>query len=192
MQVAFLKETITKKDQEIECLQLLKGNGNGIRHGMNSLRYGSSSPRGHSSSSGTPQQNLSLSRRQSLGNIEKAAFDVDNFSVNGDKQSEAGSHRSMDDSKHQNESTVQTNLVGRDLVQNITDDIELLGFGDADSEERLSDISDGDLSMGGTETDGSICSAVEFTLFPEVSKPSAKPEKVEKVSKAEKSDNIAK
>ena len=35
-QVAFLKETITKKDQEIECLQLLKGNGNDIKHGMSS------------------------------------------------------------------------------------------------------------------------------------------------------------
>ncbi|XWS38365.1 hypothetical protein CRYUN_Cryun19dG0124900 [Craigia yunnanensis] len=189
-QVSFLKETITKKDQEIERLQLFKGNGNGIKHGMNSLRYGSSSPRGHSS--GTPRQSHSLSRRQTLGNFEKAAFDVDNCSVNGDKHSEAGSHRSMDDSKHHNESSVQTNPAGRDLGQNITDDIELLGFGDADSEERLSDISDGDLSMGGTETDGSICSAVEFTFFPEVSKPSDKPEKVEKAYKAEKSDKIGK
>ncbi|XVE64837.1 hypothetical protein DITRI_Ditri07aG0133900 [Diplodiscus trichospermus] len=182
-QVAFLKETITKKDQEIERLQLLKGNGNGIK-------YGSSSPSGHSNE--TPRQVQSLSRRQSLGNFEKAAFDADNCSVNGEKHPEAGSHQSMDDSKHLNESSVQTNLGGRDLGQNITDDIELLGFGDADSEERLSDISDGDLSMGGTETDGSICSAVEFTLFPEVSKPSDKPEKVEKPYKAEKSDNIGK
>ena len=165
----------------------LKGNVNG----MSSLRYGSSSPRGHSS--GIPRQSRSLSRWQSLGNFEKAASDVDNGSVNGNKNSEAGSHRSMDVSKHRNESSVQTtNLAGRDLGQNITDDIELLGFGDADSEERLSDISDGDLSMGGTETDGSICSAVEFTLFPEVSKPSDKPEKVEKAHKAEKSDNIGK
>ncbi|XVF13121.1 hypothetical protein REPUB_Repub08aG0180900 [Reevesia pubescens] len=187
-QVAFLKDTITKKDQEIERMQLLKGNDNGIKHGMSSLRYGSSSPRGHSS--GIPRQSLSLSRRQSLGNFERAAYDVDNCSVNGDKNSEAGSHWSMDDKKHHNESSVQTNLAGRDLGQNITDDFELLGFGDADSEERLSDISDGDLSMGGTETDGSICSAVEFTLFPEVSKPSDKVEK--KADKAGKSDNIGK
>ncbi|XVF10601.1 hypothetical protein REPUB_Repub07fG0196300 [Reevesia pubescens] len=190
-QVAFLKETIMKKDQEIEHLQLLKGNnGNGVKHGMSSLRYGSSSPRGHSSA--TPQHSDNLSRQQSLGNFEKAAFDVDNCSVNDDKHSEAVSHQSMTDSKHHNDSSVQSNLAGRDLGQNITDDIELLGFGDADSEERLSDISDGDLSMGGTETDGSICSAVEFTLFPEVSKPSDKPEKVEKSDKAEKSDNIGK
>ncbi|XP_021300605.1 kinesin-like protein KIN-14J [Herrania umbratica] len=189
-QVAFLKETITKKDVEIERLQLLKGNGNGSKHGVSSLRYGSSSPRGHSI--GTPRESRSLSRRQSLGNFEKAVFDADNFSVNSDKRSEAGSHRTMDDSKLHNESSVQTNLAGKDLDQNFADDIELLGFGDADSEERLSDISDGGLSMGGTETDGSICSVVEFTLFPEVSKPSDKVEKVEKADKAEKPDNIEK
>ncbi|OMO58651.1 hypothetical protein COLO4_34467 [Corchorus olitorius] len=189
-QVAFLKENITKKDEELERLQLLKGNGNGIKRGMSSLRYGSSSPKAHSN--GTPRQSQSLSRRKSLGNFEKAAFDVDNFSVNSDKPSEGGSHRSMDETKHHNESSVQTNLAGTDLGQNLADDFELLGFGDADSEERLSDISDGGLSMGGTETDGSICSVVEYTLFPEVSKPSEKVGKVEKPDKAEKSDNIVK
>ncbi|XP_052483594.1 kinesin-like protein KIN-14J isoform X3 [Gossypium raimondii] len=140
-QVSSLKETITKKDQEIERLQLLKGNGNGTKRGMSSLRYESSSPRGRSS--GTPRQSLGLSRRPSLGSFEKADVDADIFSAN-------------------------------------------------DSEERLSDISDGDLSMGATDTDGSICSAVEFTLFPEVSKPADKPENVEKASKSEKSDNIGK
>ncbi|KAK8533137.1 hypothetical protein V6N13_046300 [Hibiscus sabdariffa] len=189
-QVSFLKETITKKDQEIECLQLLKGNGNGTKRGMSSLRYGSSSPRGHSS--GTPRQSLGLSRQPSLGSFDKAVFDVDIFSANGDKNSESGSHGSMDDSRRHNESTAQTTLVGRDLGQNTTDDIELLGFENVDSAERLSDISDGDLSMGATDTDGSICSAVEFTLFPEVSKPSTKPEKFEKTRKSEKSDNNGK
>ncbi|KAB2038896.1 hypothetical protein ES319_D03G175700v1 [Gossypium barbadense] len=140
-QVSSLKETITKKDQEIERLQLLKGNGNSTKRGMSSLRYESSSPRGRSS--GTPRQSLGLSRRPSLGSFEKADVDADIFSAN-------------------------------------------------DSEERLSDISDGDLSMGATDTDGSICSAVEFTLFPEVSKPPDKPEKVEKASKSEKSDDIGK
>ncbi|XVF10634.1 hypothetical protein REPUB_Repub07fG0199500 [Reevesia pubescens] len=42
--------------------------------------------------------------------------------------------------KHHNEYFVQTNLAGRYLDQNITDDIELLGFGGADAEEGLSDI----------------------------------------------------
>ncbi|KAA3456499.1 Kinesin-4-like protein [Gossypium australe] len=189
-QVSSLKETITKKDQEIERLQLLKGNGNGTKRGMSSLRYESSSPRGRSS--GTPRQSLGLSRRPSLGSFEKADVDADIFSANGDKHSESGSHRSIDESRHQNESLAHTNMIGRDLGPNLTDDIELLGFGNADSEERLSDISDGDLSMGATDTDGSICSAVEFTLFPEVPKPPDKPEKVEKASKSEKSDNIGK
>ncbi|KAE8677948.1 Kinesin-4 [Hibiscus syriacus] len=216
-QVSFLKETITKKDQEIEHLQLLKGNGNGTKCGMRSLRYGSSSPRGHSS--GTPRQSLRHSRRPSFGSFDKAALDVDIFSANGDKNSESGSHRSMDDSRHHNESTAQTSLaerdlgqnttddiesrhhnkstaqtslVGRDSSQNTTEDIELLGFGNVDSEERLSDISDGNLSMGATDTDGSICSAVEFTLFPEVSQPPIKTEKIGKASKSEKSDHIGK
>ncbi|TYJ06613.1 hypothetical protein E1A91_A12G245600v1 [Gossypium mustelinum] len=153
-QVAFLKETITKKDQEIERLQLLKGNGNGIKHGMSSLR-------GHSR--GNPQQSQSLSRQQSLENYEKTASDVDKCSVNG-----------------------------TDLGQNTNDDIELLAFRDGNSEERLCDTSDGDLPMGGNQTDGSICSAVQLTLFPEPSKSSDKQEKVGKSDKAEKSDNTRK
>ncbi|PPR80890.1 hypothetical protein GOBAR_AA39823 [Gossypium barbadense] len=174
-QVAFLKETITKKDQEIERLQLLKGNGNGIKHGMSSLR-------GHSR--GNPQQSQSLSRQQSLENYEKTASDVDKCSVNGDKHSEAGSHWSVDDSKLNNESSAQTNLAGTDLGQNTNDDIELLAFRDGNSEERLCDTSDGDLPMGGNQTDGSICSAVQLTLFPEPSKSSDKQEKVHHPTKA--------
>lgn len=50
------------------------------------------------------------------------------------------------------------------------DDIDILGLGQADDEERLSDISDGGLSMG-TETDGSLSSIVELTLFPGTVKP---------------------
>ena len=51
--------------------------------------------------------------------------------------------------------------------QNFTEDIELLGFGDVVLYERLNGIVDGDLPMG-IETDGSISSIMEFTLFPEV------------------------
>ncbi|TYI52615.1 hypothetical protein E1A91_D12G260700v1 [Gossypium mustelinum] len=182
-QVAFLKEIITKKDQEIERLRLLKGNGNGIKHRMSSLR-------GHSR--GNPQQSQSLSRQQSLENYEKTASDADKCSVNGDKHSEAGSHLSVDDSKLNNESSAQTNLAGTDLGQNTNDDIELLAFRDGNSEERLCDTSDGDLPMGGSQTDGSICIAVQLTLFPEPSKSSDKQEKVGKSDKAEKSDNTRK
>jgi kinesin family protein C2/C3 len=45
-------------------------------------------------------------------------------------------------------------------------DPELVCFGYADSEERLSDISDSCLSMG-TETDVSVSSTVELTRFQE-------------------------
>ncbi|MBA0877494.1 hypothetical protein Goshw_013459 [Gossypium schwendimanii] len=173
--VAFLKEIITKKDQEIERLRLLKGNGNGIKHRMSSLR-------GHSR--GNPQQSQSLSRQQSLESYEKTASDADKCSVNGDKHSEAGSHWSVDDSKLNNESSAQTNLAGTDLGQNTNDDIELLAFRDGNSEERLCDTSDGDLPMGGSQTDDSICSAVQLTLFSEPSKSSDKQEKVHNPTKA--------
>ncbi|KGN50095.1 kinesin-like protein KIN-14J isoform X1 [Cucumis sativus] len=196
-QVAVLKDTIANKDEEIERLQLLKTNGNGVKHGVGSLRQESFSPRRHSSM--TPRQSQKSSGRKGLG-MNKAASDVDNFS-DYDRRSEAGSLQSMDDFKyhkrsesgshlfiedfrqhkhsgsgshlsvedfgHQKESSSQL----RDLSQNVTDDVDLLGFGNADSDERLSDISDGVLSMG-TETEGSICSVVEYTLFPEVVKPS--------------------
>ncbi|KAA8520830.1 hypothetical protein F0562_011503 [Nyssa sinensis] len=95
----------------------------------------------------------------------------------------------MDDFRHHKEFLRQSRLAvvdgGQNLTENIesrrtivdgsqscTEDVELLGFGVADSEERLSDISDGGLSMG-TETEGSLSSIVEFTLFPETAKPPA-------------------
>lgn len=49
---------------------------------------------------------------------------------------------------------------------------QMVGF-DADSEDRLSDISDGGLSMG-TETDGSS-SMAEFAMFNEQEKTAAPP-----------------
>ncbi|KAK9265362.1 hypothetical protein L1049_003512 [Liquidambar formosana] len=47
-QVVSLKDTIAKKDEEMERLRLLKVNANGEKRGTSSLRYGSSSPRRHS------------------------------------------------------------------------------------------------------------------------------------------------
>ncbi|XP_024031809.1 kinesin-like protein KIN-14J [Morus notabilis] len=160
-QVASLKDVIAKKDEEID--QLLKANGNGVKHGMSSLRYGSSSPRRQSI--GTPRQ----SHRKGSALSEKAASDMDNCSEYSEKQSEAGSQQSVDDFRNLKENSTQSSM-RRDASQNLNEDFELLGFGDGDSEERLSDISDGGLSMG-TETDGSISSVVEYTLFPEVAKP---------------------
>ncbi|CAB4310341.1 unnamed protein product [Prunus armeniaca] len=85
------------------------------------------------------------------------------------KHYENSSEQSIDDFRHHNEHSTQPKH-GGEASQNFTEDFELLGFGEEDSGERLSDISDGDLSMG-TETEGSMASLMEFTLFPEVTKP---------------------
>lgn len=164
LQLASLKDAMARKDEEIE--QLLKVNPNGSKLGMISLRHELSSPRRHSI--GTPRHSMRLSGTRSFGVKEKAASDVDNCSEYSDKHSEAGSHQSMDDFRNKS-SSLRFKLAREDISQNFNEDIELLRFGDADSEERLSDISDGGLSMG-TETDGSISSIVEYTLFPEVEK----------------------
>ncbi|KAK3034547.1 hypothetical protein RJ639_033793, partial [Escallonia herrerae] len=183
-QVAFLKDTVVKKDEEIGRLRTLKPNLSGEKRGISSPRYGSSSPRRHSI--GTPRETRTSSGGKSLGRVEKAASDVDNSSEYSDRHSEAGSQQSLDDFRHHKEflrqsrlavvdrgqiltDDVESNTAVQDGGRNLTEDFELLGFGDADSEERLSDISDGVLSMG-TETDGSINSIVEFTLFPETAK----------------------
>ncbi|KAL5814174.1 hypothetical protein ACOSQ3_024965 [Xanthoceras sorbifolium] len=180
-QVATLKDTITKKDEDIERLQVLSLNVNGVKHGTGSLRYGSSSPSSRRHSIGSPR----LGRRPSVGKgqglIHSANSDMDRYSENSDKNSEGGSQRSVDDFRHQKEFFSHSKPVTGDSSQKFADDVELLGFGDGDSEERLSDISDGGLSMG-TETDGSISSVVEFTLFPEPAKPVEKPENTEKPS----------
>jgi kinesin family protein C2/C3 len=167
-QLASLKEIVAKKDEEIEHLHHLKVNVNGTMRGMTSVRYGSPSPRRHSVE--TPRHSRRLSGGKASGCMEKAAYDVDNCSEQSDKHSEAGSQQSLDEFRHQKDLSPQLKLSGGNAGPHFTEDIELLGFGDADSEERLSDISDGGLSMG-TETDGSIGSVVEYTLFPEVAKP---------------------
>ncbi|KAF9617635.1 hypothetical protein IFM89_037698 [Coptis chinensis] len=186
-QVSSLKNTIAKKDEEIERLQLLKDlrivspNVNGEKRNTSSLRHGSLSPIKHSVG-GTSQRGRRLSGGKGSGLTEKTASDLDNCSEHSDKHSEAGSHQSMDDFRHHKDFFRQSKLAVMDGNHNLTGDDELLGFGDADSEERLSDISDGSLSMG-TETDGSISSVVEFTLFPEGSKPAETPEKSKAPSK---------
>lgn len=165
-QLASLKDANARKDEEIERLQFLKADHNGAKLGIVSPRHGSSSPRRHSI--GTPRLGTRLSGARSFRASEKAASDMDNCSEYSDKNSEAGSHQSMDDFRNK-PSSLRLKLASEDTSQNLNEDIELLKFGDADSEERLSDISDGGLSMG-TETDGSISSIVEYTLFPELEK----------------------
>ncbi|XP_058009656.1 kinesin-like protein KIN-14J [Hevea brasiliensis] len=171
-QVTSLKDIIAKKDEEIERLQLLKSNVNSVKHGTNSHRSESYSPRRHSIES--PHQSPRTSGGKSLGPYDKATYDMDNSSEYSEKHSEPGSlqddyrhqkaslppSKSMDDLRLQKEFLPQSKLK-KDVSQNPKEDIDLLGFGDADSDERLSDISDGGLSMG-TETE-----SVEFSLFPE-------------------------
>ncbi|KAF6175129.1 hypothetical protein GIB67_022810, partial [Kingdonia uniflora] len=175
-QVASLKDTIAKRDEEIERLQTLKDfrtgspSINGEKRGISSFRQGSASPKRHSLG-GVPQQGRRLSVGKGSGLSEKAVSDPDNCSEYSDKHSDTGSQQSLDDFKHHKEFFKQSKLAAaEEATQNFNVDDELLGFGDGDSEERLSDISDSGLSMG-TETDGSISSVVEFTLFPEGSKP---------------------
>ncbi|KAJ0480094.1 putative minus-end-directed kinesin ATPase [Helianthus annuus] len=162
-QVTNLKDSLTKKDEEISRLRTGKTSS-----GEKSLprRYGSSSSMhsmGELQSNGTPARDKSVN----LG--PKAASDIDNCSEFSDKQSETGSQRSTDEFRHCKLVTTD------DDIRDLNDDIELLGLGDADSDERLSDISDGVLSMG-TETDGSMSSIVELTLFPETAKAPIEPQ----------------
>ncbi|CAD5174890.1 unnamed protein product [Musa acuminata subsp. malaccensis] len=158
-QVASLKDTIARKDEEIEQLQQTKD----IRSKH------SNSPLKHSSSTNSVvgQERMSSVGRAMAAN--KVGADHENWSEHSGEVSESGSHQSADDRRQQKEHS-HPKLSGEAAEQSSADP-ELLGFGDADSEERLSDISDGGLSMG-TETDGSIGSLVEYNLFPEQAKSS--------------------
>ncbi|KAK6947787.1 Calponin homology domain [Dillenia turbinata] len=181
-QLAAAKDSLAKKDEEIEHL-LIKVNANSEKHGLNPLRFGSSSPQG--SPGGSPQRysmgtprHRSFSAGKGAALIGKAASDPDNCSEFSDKHSEASSVRSMDDFRHHGDFFQRPKFTAGDVAQNLDDDIDLLGFANNDSEERLSDISDSGLSMG-TETDGSLCSAVDFALLPDVPKPPPPPPAVE-------------
>lgn len=103
-----------------------------------------------------------------MGIISRAGSDADNFSEISDRHSETSSMQSVDDVQQQREIMVLSKLSEDEMGPNSADP-ELACFGYAESEERLSDISDSGISMG-TETDGSISSMVEFSLFPEQEK----------------------
>lgn len=173
--MASLRDTITKKDEEIERLLMLKDlrtqhpNLSNEKRGRSLAKHASSSPSRailgvHS------HHSRKMSSGRSFRSTDKAASDQDNCSEYSDQQSETGSQQSLDDFRQQKEFLPPSKLAIRDSSQNFLEDAELLAFGNGDSEERLSDISDSGLSMG-TETDGSMCSIVEFTLFPEAVKP---------------------
>ncbi|KAG9449120.1 hypothetical protein H6P81_009085 [Aristolochia fimbriata] len=154
-QVASLKDIIAKKDEEIERLQLLKDQRSAspnVRHEpqrANVLRHSSSSPQRLSIGARPPNRSRSLSRGRT-----SSAAEVDNCSDCSDKHSEGSSQQSVEDYRHQKELFGQSKASG-ECGENSTADVELLGIGDAESEERLSDISDGGLSMG-TEIEGDV------------------------------------
>ncbi|KAJ0265715.1 Kinesin-like protein KIN-14J [Hirschfeldia incana] len=165
-QVSNLKDVITKKDEELQNFQKPTGNNATVpKRGLSKLRLlGPSSPRRHSIGASPNAR-----RGKASGLIGRTASDVDNCSDYSSKHSDSGSPQSLDELKHRKDLHEPSKIGGRGKNIDFEDDIELIGLADADSEERLSDISDSGLSMG-TETDGSIGSVVELTLFPETEK----------------------
>lgn len=176
-----MKDAVARKDEEISLL-LAKANLSAEKRALSLPSLGSSSPRRHSI--GTPRPNRKISGGKSPKVLGKTVSDMEKSSEYSDKHSEADSPLSDDFRLHKEffqqprpaavdatlglTEEVVSRLPSVHKGHNSNDEFELLGFGDADSEERLSDISDGVLSMA-TETDGSIASIVEYTLFPETS-----------------------
>uniref|UniRef100_A0A0D9WR62 Kinesin motor domain-containing protein n=1 Tax=Leersia perrieri TaxID=77586 RepID=A0A0D9WR62_9ORYZ len=165
-QLSLLKDKIAKKDEEINRLQL-QSHTPRVRTAKRAdslLKHSSSSP-GISSLGSKIQHRRTASggRIKIMGS--RAGSDVDNFSDISDRHSEAGSMQSADDIQHSREIMGLSKLSMGEMGHNSVDP-ELPCFGYDDSEGRLSDISDSGLSMG-AETDCSMSSVVELTLFPE-------------------------
>nr|VDD29442.1 unnamed protein product [Brassica oleracea] len=186
-QVSNLKDVIAKKDEELQNFQKPTGNNATVpKRGLSKLRLlGPSSPRRHSIGA---SPNARRGKTSDL--IGRTTSDVDNCSEYSSKNSDSGSPHSSDELKHRKDLLHQpSKFAGGGKETDVEEDIELIGLADADSEERLSDISDSCLSMG-TETDGSVSSVVELTLFPETEKPleiSERPEAQLAPEKPEKS-----
>lgn len=146
-----------RKNEEIGQLQELKDTRS--RQNRNLLTHSSSSPSGISELVVRVQKESNLPNGRKVLTTNNVVSDHDNCS----NLSESGFQQSMDDIRHQKENLDQPKL-NSGVSHHISTDPELSSFGDANSDERLSDISDGVLSMG-TETDASICSLPD--AFPE-------------------------
>ena len=183
-----MKDVIAKKDEELQNFQKPTGNNATVpKRGLSKLRLlGPSSPRRHSIGA---SPNARRGKTSDL--IGRTTSDVDNCSEYSSKNSDSGSPHSSDELKHRKDLHQLSKFAGGSKEIDLEDDIELIGLGDADSEDRLSDISDSCLSMG-TETDGSISSAVELTLFPETEKPLEITERPEAHLAPEKPEKSAK
>ncbi|CAN6250892.1 unnamed protein product [Urochloa humidicola] len=133
-QLALLKDTISKKDDEIDRLQLVNSSTSRLKstkNGDSLLKHSSSSP-----------GMTSLGKVASFGS--GAASDLDNFSDTSDRHSEAGSLFSTDENQQLGQSSVNP-------------EVSALGY---DSDGRLSDVSDGGISAG-VETDSSVNNVVD-------------------------------
>ncbi|XP_038904817.1 kinesin-like protein KIN-14P isoform X3 [Benincasa hispida] len=164
-QVASLKDTISKRDEEIDRLQLLKDLKNNVYNGINAEKRSAASMN-KDVNGGVPRVQKPLGGKSIGGAVEKAGLDHDNASDHSDAHSEADSHHSMDDMKNHNE------VIQRlDIGQNIIEDDETLGFADRDYEERIMDIVD-DLTVE-TENDAT-------TESPNITQSTKSAEKLEK------------
>jgi kinesin family protein C2/C3 len=135
LQLALLKDTISKKDDEIDRLQLLNSSNSRLKptkHGDSLLKHSSSSP-----------GMTSLGKVASFGS--GAASDFDNLSDTSDRHSEAGSLLSTDENIQLGHSSANP---------------EVSALGDVDSDGRLSDASDGGTSAG-AETGSSVNNIVD-------------------------------
>ncbi|XP_058009901.1 kinesin-like protein KIN-14K isoform X2 [Hevea brasiliensis] len=142
-QVASLKDTISEKDGEIERLQLLKDLKNDYPS-VNGEKQGTPLKHGYSSVSNDSVRGALRNQKQS----SKTTSDHDYCSENIDKHSELDSQQSAEDLKQQSRFLKQSKYSRGDINQ----DVEILGYADGDREDRLSDVSDGCLSVG-TEPD---------------------------------------
>ncbi|KAG2657232.1 hypothetical protein PVAP13_1KG186200 [Panicum virgatum] len=134
-QLALLKDTISKKDDEIDRLQLLNSSTSrpkSTKNGDTLLKHSSSSP-----------GMASLGKVASFGS--GAASDLDNFSDTSDRHSEAGSLLSTDENQQLGQSSVTP---------------EVSALGDVELDGRLSDVSDGGISAG-AESDSLVNNVVD-------------------------------
>ncbi|AQK82591.1 P-loop nucleoside triphosphate hydrolase superfamily protein with CH (Calponin Homology) domain [Zea mays] len=164
-QLSLLKHKMAKKDDEINRLQQLKTQTPRVRTAKRAdspLKHSSSSP-GISNLGSKIQHRRTVSSGKAMSIASRAGSDT--FSDTSDRHSESGSMQSVDDILPRRGIMGLPKLSIGEMGQNSADP-ELVCFDYADSEERLSDISDSGLSMG-TETDVSVSSIVELTRFQE-------------------------
>ncbi|XP_065034086.1 kinesin-like protein KIN-14K isoform X2 [Musa acuminata AAA Group] len=145
-QVGFLKDTVARKDEEIEQLQMVIDlrTQSPMLNERNAMLIHSSSP-GIPCLGGTTRLGPQLSSARLVISTGKAPSDLDN-------------------SFQFSENHCMAN--GGDKDQKLQADAYLVGFRDVDLEDKLSEISDSVVSVG-TETDGSVSSSTEFGVFPE-------------------------